>query len=58
LILLPDIKKKRLEWIRHLIRMDRGRVVGRHLGLNQREGMNEKTKTEMVVMLKRIFGRW
>jgi len=34
----PDIKKKRLEWIRHLVRMDHGRVVGRQLGLNQREG--------------------
>ena len=35
--MVADIKKKRLEWIRHVVRMNQGRSVKKYLRVNQRE---------------------
>ena len=40
-----DIKKKRLEWIGHVVRMDRGRSVKKYLTVNSRE-VEEKEDLE------------
>jgi hypothetical protein len=40
--IVADIKKKRLEWIGHLVRVDHGRVVKKYFRVNWMEEEGEE----------------